>query len=106
MSIERDPPVAEVLPTPRLRAGFATRIFDIILRLRAVVALVLLLILFSASTPAFLTANNLTDVYKRQSLRIGRRLAGGNRAGILEFARGARKTQPRFASFRAANVRD
>jgi len=111
VTIERDPPVAEVLPTPRMSAGFVTRIFDIILRLRAVVALVLLLILFSASTPAFLTANNLTILAKHVAITAilaigmtfvvltgGIDLSVGSVAGLAGMVAGALLTRGLFFS--------
>ncbi|MGB6431791.1 MAG: ABC transporter permease [Candidatus Acidiferrales bacterium] len=64
----RDPAVAEKLQSHRAGAGLAARTLAVILELRAVVALVLLLLLFSISTSTFLTANNLTILAKHVAI--------------------------------------
>ncbi|MGD0841469.1 MAG: ABC transporter permease [Candidatus Acidiferrales bacterium] len=68
MKIESDPTIATDMAADRAGPGFAAKMFDVILRMRAVVALVLLVVLFSVSTSTFLTANNLTILAKHVAI--------------------------------------
>src|SRR6202046_425811 len=58
----------QAVPRPRGAAGTLVRAVLILLRARAIVVLVALLVLFSALAPEFLTANNLSILTKHVAI--------------------------------------
>src|ERR1700735_4380522 len=58
----------QAVPRPRGAAGTLVRAVLILLRARAIVVLVALLVLFSSLAPSFLTANNLSILTKHVAI--------------------------------------
>jgi erythritol transport system permease protein len=108
---ENDPIAASGMPSRQAGPGFSAKALDLILRLRALLALVVLLVLFSVSTSTFLTADNLTILAKHVAITAilaigmtfvvltgGIDLSVGSVAGLAGMVAGALLTRGIFFS--------